>query len=287
MEKFKKYVELKEKRLSEAVSVVSPELILKHLSAKMFKSGKKGYEEVLRKPSLLLEEVSHSRIVSALRKQGFPFYTGEMRKLRSDLFAENYGLICKAVLRVAGSLSEDLVSSASVYFLEGLDNLRLPFSSKPQTYLFSYVTGRLKEEMARNKGGMTILSYLRKVCGYGKAGELLASGKVSVNGKVIYDKNFRVRVEDEIIIEGEERFLPSSRVLCSEETRPEERLERESLWREVEMKVGKLNASLLREYFSGSSIKEVAEKMNMAVTSVKSRIDYSLNKLRRTVGSPG
>jgi len=280
MEKFREYARLKEERLRQVLSAVEPDLILKHLSTKMFKSKSKGYGKVLENPSLLLEEVSHSRLISALRKMGYPFYTSEMKRLRNELYRENYGLICKAVQSVAGSFQESLFHSAVVYFLEAVDNLRSSFSSKPQTYVFGFITGRLKEEIARRKGGMTILSYLKGVCGYENAEELLAGGKVFVNGRVIYDKNFRVRVDDEILIEGESRFVPPSVVLLKEETPPSERLEREEFWREVRSRVGDVNEGILRAYAEGRPLREIAEELGISLSAVKTRLEYSLRKLK-------
>ena len=55
--------------------------------------------------------------------------------------------------------------------------------------------------------------------------------------------------------------------------------------REVENKVGSLNAEVLRRKFSGSSLKEIAEELGLPLAVVKSRIEYSLKKLRREVES--
>jgi len=289
-EKFRKYARLKERRLRELLEVIEPALILKYLSHKMCRSGKAAFELIERTndAELLLSEFSHFRIVEAIRKMGYPFYTDRLQSLRNELYIGNYGLICDAVWNAAGTLNQDLVSMATVAFLEALDNVSADYSGKPQTYVFTYVSCRLKEAIGNLKEGMLLLTYLKQFCGIEDAEKLIARGQVRVNGKVCYNRKQVVSLEDEILI-GDERSFAPSRIVLFEPTGTValfsgddqvDLLQRKEFWDLVRNVAGDEGLEVLYLRACGYSSSEIADELGISVDRVKSVMKTAMRRLR-------
>lgn len=284
VDKFLEYAGLKEARLREVLGVVEVSLIVRCLRPKMFKSGAGGYDTVLETgdAKLLLEEVAHSRIIGALRKLGVNFYDEKLQQMRNELYRENQGLLYKAVLSVTGTKNDDLLANASVYFLEAIDNLLPTADTKPQTYVYSFVVGRLKDHVTSQKKGFLLLTYLKRYCGFENAEELIVQGKVKVNGCTCYNKKQVVSLEDEILVDGEKTAPVGFPSLCDEEAflSPDGELERKELWKAVKQAVGEEKAEVLFFYCAGFSVPEIADEFGYPPEKVRGMIRSAVAKLR-------
>jgi len=290
-EKFREYARLKEERLRELLKVIEPSLILRHLSFKMCRSGKAGFELIERTNDveLLLAEFSHFRIIEAIRKMGYPFYTDRLQSLRNELYRDNYGLICDAIWNTLGTLNQDLVSVATVAFLEAIDNVSTDYSGKPQTYVFTYVSCKLREAVGNLKKGMLLLTYLKRFCGVENAEELIAKGDVKVNGKVCYNRKQVVSLEDEILI-GDERPFSSSKVVSFEPTGTVTlfsggdqfgSLQRKEFWDVVRSVAGDEGFEVLYLKSCGYSSSEIADELGISIDRVKNIVKTAMSRLRK------
>ncbi|ADU97692.1 RNA polymerase sigma factor, sigma-70 family (plasmid) [Thermovibrio ammonificans HB-1] len=284
------YAYAKEERLSEFRfgNVVEPSFLIDYLPPKACKGGMKRLEEIRKSNDweLLLESFTRSRIIRAIIKAGYSFYTDELQRKRSALYREHYGLICEAVSRVSGFLSEDFVSEATVAFLEALDNI-VPGKlngAKPTTYVFAHIVSRLKE-FCTSKSGLTVYTYLKKLCGYENASELLEQGLVRVNGRVVRKPSWKVSLTDEILVGDERAASPSS--CLGEPSTPasqEEELLSSDFWRVIRGTVGDVGAEALAMYANGFSFREIAEELGLSIWQVsefirKARRERSLEEL--------
>ena len=283
MKKFKEYVDLKEKRLRELLTVIEPALVLKHLSCKMCRSGSAGYETIkeANDPNLLLSEFPHFRVIDAIIKSGYQFHTGILQELRNELYQENYGLICDAVWNASGTINSDLVSMASIAFLEAIDNLSNGFEAKPQTYIFKHILCRLKENISSAKQGMSIITCLKKYCRYEDAEELITQGKVKVNGKPCYNKKQIVSFEDEILVGEEVQFLPAEKTAYSVKPTQFKNVAKAELWKSVCNVIGKDNMEIVYLKMSGYSNSEISDELGIPPREVREILRRSLGRLKR------
>jgi len=272
----RKYAILKEKRLEEFRGVVDPAYLLSYIPQRACKGGLKRFEEIRQTNDwhLFLSSFQRSRIIKAIIKAGYSFYTEELQRKRSSLYRENYGLICQAVKRVYGTIVEDAVSEATVAFLEGIDNLlpeKLSFV-KPSTYVFNHMVGRLREAL-EGKTGFSLLYYLKELCGIDNADQLIRKGLVRVNGSVVKNPKRKVVLTDEILL-GEERPLLPSRAVrggCCHVSY-EDQIVEEELWEAIGRILGEREALAVRLRVDGYSVREVAKELGISSLEVSSAV---------------
>ena len=281
----KEYAELKEARLKEFRDVVEPAYLLSYLPVKACRGGREKLEEIGRQNDweLLLSSFQRSRIIKAVIKAGYPFYTPELQRKRSELYRRHYGLICDAVKKVTGgTMPEDLLSEATVAFLEGIDNLlpHMAGKAKPATYVFNHVIGRLREYLSSQKNGFTLRWYLKELCRFENADELISAGKVRVNGITVRNPKRKVSLTDEILVLDERPLSPSKPVCSSSPATQEDDLERTELWETVKFIVGELEGEALRLYLSGYTFREIGDELGVSARKAGSMVSRAMGKLR-------